>query len=77
MTRLADVLDESFRLLKKNAPTEEIVCQTVELLELKTTSQVRHLEALKNSLKAAEDQVNSVFKIQTSSRKICKNVFFY
>lgn len=57
MSRLADVLDESFRMLKKVAPTEDIVCQTVELLELRTTSQMRQLESLKNSLKAADEQV--------------------
>ena len=54
------MMEECVRALNKNGSPEEIVCKTLELNELKMTSQLRQLEALKTSLGAADEQVNLI-----------------
>lgn len=51
------MLEDCLRVLGKTGTTEETVCKTLELNELKMTSQLRHLESLKASLTAADEQV--------------------
>ena len=51
------MLDECVRVLGKNGTPEEIVTKTLELNDIKMTSQLRQLESLKASLSAADEQV--------------------
>jgi hypothetical protein len=68
------MLEDCLRVLGKSGTTEETVCKTLELNELKMTSQLRHLESLKASLTAADEQVweaSSAFK-----KSKCNLVYF-
>ena len=54
---VTEMLEDCLRVLGKTGTTEETVCKALELNELKMTSQLRHLESLKASLTAADEQV--------------------
>ena len=60
------MLDDCLRVLGKNGTPEEIITKTLELNEIKMTSQLRQLESLKASLAAADEQV-TIFLIAVSN----------
>jgi len=52
-----ELLDECVTALSKFSTSDELMSKTLELNEMKLTSQLRQMEALKASLSAADEQV--------------------